>query len=69
MIHQRTISPLMLVQTLIQVAWSLRFLKNIHIAHLDIKPGNLLVGKGTIIKTSDLGEAYVYLERDTEKRT
>jgi serine/threonine protein kinase len=54
---------------LIQVAWSLRFLKNVHIAHLDVKPNNLLVGKGCFIKTSDLGEAYVYLEKDAEKKT
>jgi serine/threonine protein kinase len=64
-----TISPLMLLNMLIQVAWSLRFLKNVHIAHLDIKPNNLLVGKGCCIKTSDLGEAYVYLEKDAKKKT
>jgi serine/threonine protein kinase len=64
-----TISPLMLLQMLIQVALSLRFLKNVHVAHLDIKPNNLLVGKGSLIKTSDLGEAHVYLEKDAERRT
>jgi serine/threonine protein kinase len=62
-----TISPLMFLQMLIQVALSLRFLKNVHIAHLDIKPNNLLVGKGCYIKTSDLGEAYVFM--NTERRT
>jgi hypothetical protein len=59
----------MFLQILIQVAWSLRFLKNVHIAHLDINPNNLLVGKGYSIKTFDLSEAYVYLEKDAEKRT
>jgi hypothetical protein len=52
-----TTSPLMLLQMLIQLPWSLRFLKNIHIAPLDIKNNNLQVTKCSLIKISDLGKA------------
>jgi serine/threonine protein kinase len=45
-----------------QIALSLRFLKNVHMAHLDLKPSNLMVGTSLIVRLSDLGEAYVYLD-------
>jgi serine/threonine protein kinase len=68
-INRITISPMTLLNMLVQVALSLRFMKNVHMTHLDLKPNNVVVGKGLLVKMLDLGEAYVYLDKETEKRT
>lgn len=41
-----------------QCAQALRFLSLHSIQHLDIKPQNLLVGRGLLLKLADFGEAY-----------
>ena len=49
-------------QTKIYIAYSivqsLRYLKNYNVAHLDLKPGNIMIGKKLSIKLIDFGESY-----------
>lgn len=56
--RKTVMSLLMRLYFLSQVAEGLRFLHRRGICHLDLKPQNLLIGKGFVLKLSDFGEAY-----------
>lgn len=51
-------SLLMRLYFLSQLVEGLRFLHTRSLYHLDIKPQNMLIGKGFILKITDFGEAY-----------
>lgn len=36
----------------------IRFLRDNKIVHLDLKPQNLLIGKGLLLRITDFGESY-----------
>ena len=40
------------------IAQSLRYLQEYHIAHLDLKPANIMVCKQLMVKLIDFGESY-----------
>jgi serine/threonine protein kinase len=67
LMNKMSISPITLLYMVTQIALSIRFMKNIHMAHLDLKPNNLMLGKNLLVKTADLAEAYIY--RIDEKKT
>lgn len=55
----KTMSSLTMLCILSHMAMALRFLKNIHVIHCDVKWSNALFAKGCVVKLSDFGEALI----------
>jgi protein-serine/threonine kinase len=51
----RSTSLLTKLYLLCQVVQGLRFLRDNNIVHMDIKPQNVLVGKGLLLRLTDFG--------------
>ena len=50
-----TMSLLTKLYSLCQVVQGLRFLRDHNIVHMDMKPQNVLVGKGILLRLTDFG--------------
>jgi len=67
-LNWKTVSSLTRTSLLAQTAMALRFLKNIHMAHCDLKSGNILLTKGYIVKMADFGDAYISISKKLTDR-
>lgn len=65
----QTISSYTRVSLLIQAAQAVRFMKNIGMTHFDLKPSNILLGRGYFVKVTDLGEAHMPIVRCSKVKT
>lgn len=50
---------------MLQIAFSLQFLKNQNIVHMDIKPSNFLVAPDLWVKLTDFGQATFYGDKSS----
>lgn len=53
-----TLSQLTKLYLLSQIVEGLRFLRDHKIIHFDVKPQNMLICRGLILKITDFGESY-----------
>jgi serine/threonine protein kinase len=51
----KSLSLLTKIYLLCQVIQGLRFIRNNKIAHMDIKPQNIIIGKSLLLRVSDFG--------------
>jgi len=68
-LNWKTLSSLTRTSLLVQTAMALRFIKNIHMAHCDLKSSNILLAKGYIAKMMDFGDAYISISSYLRDRT
>lgn len=65
--NRQTISFTTILGMLVQTARAIRFMKNVHMTHFDIKSNNILVSRSNTIKVGDFGEAYIPIPIDYQK--
>lgn len=58
----QTVSSLSRVSLVSQTAQAVRFMKNVHMTHFDLKSSNILLGKGYFVKVADFGEAHIPID-------